>query len=132
LPSDISTESLAEKIFDKIKGESTFEDMVEAIVHGWFKPYMEIYPGNCLMDGEPDYHCHFTPDEEIEKVNRDDNFEKIEEINYKRARAMAKAFIDNNKGKYFVVMNFSDHDGEEVEEHANVFQRVDHIDVSYH
>lgn len=128
---DVSTKEIATTVFSKIKKKATINDMVESIVHGWFDGFMGFLPGRYSRDEDPG----FTPI----KHDDPDRTEKLEEQwamedkeNKKRAKDIIDAFRRGNKDKYIVVMEFSDNDGEAVEEHSGIFERVEKIRTSYH
>ncbi len=127
---DVSTKVLAENVFNKIKKKATKQEILDSIQHGWFDGWMGILPGHDSSYDE-DYHKMDRNAPDYEK-RRDAYWEKQDKENKKRAGAIAEAFRRSNKDKYIVVMEFSDNEDEAVEEHSNIFQRVEHIRTSYH
>jgi len=129
--SDVSTQTLAKNVFNKIKKKATKQEILDSIQHGWFDAYMvpEIFPGY-YRDSEKISHLSYQHPEEREEIER--IWSETEKINQERAMNIAEAFRTGHKDKYIVVMSFSDNDGEEIEEHSGIFNRVDHIRTSYH
>ena len=136
--SDTPTLPIAEHVFAKIKKKATKKEMFESLVHGWFSSYhdlLETLPGcyhksyeskewkelNKLKHGSPEWH------ELHDKI-----YKKEDEENNRRAKAIIKVFMLTNSKSYFVVMDFSDNDGEAIEEHTEIFGRLPHIRTSYH
>ncbi len=126
---DILTKLIAEKVLNKIKKEATKEEIYKSIKNGWFDAYCfpELFPGCDEGLGKTDHLNYRDNKEEIDKI-----WDKNEKINDKRAKNIAKAFKESNNEKFIVVMKFSDNDGESIEEHSDIFNRVKHIKTSYH
>ncbi|MHA1468965.1 MAG: hypothetical protein ACTSSP_00235 [Candidatus Asgardarchaeia archaeon] len=134
--SDVPTLPIAENVFSKIEKKATKKEILESIKHGWFGPYydsLEHLPGyksrdigdqkelQALKHGSPEWHKLY---DKIAKVE--------DEENEKRANDIVEAFMLMNHKSYFVVMDFSDNDGEAIEEHTEIFGRLPHIRTSYH
>ena len=127
---DASTQGLAENVFSKIKKKATIKEMVESICHGWFGEWYGL-PGHYSLDDDPNYEkIDFNDPKRSEKF--EEKWAEEEKENNKRARDIVDAFRRMNKDKHIVVMSFSDNDGEQVEEHAGIFERVKSIKTSYH
>ncbi len=127
---DVSTKQLAEKVFANIEKEATEKEIYESIRHGYFDAYMipEMFPGH--YDSKSTAGLSYKNPEERKEMER--IWKEAEDVNDKRAKAIADAFKRVFEELYIVVMVFSDNDGEQVEEHSNIFKRVDHIKTSYH
>ena len=128
---DVPTLPIVEKVFAKVAKEATSEEVFESIRGGWFEDGYYNQPG----------HADYRDDPEYKAIGRDDPnrlekqqviWDKYAEVNDGRAKDIAEAFCDVFKGNYIVVMEFSDNAGEEVEEHTNIFSRLEHIRTSYH
>lgn len=128
---DVSTHKLAENVFAKIEKKATEKEIYESIRHGCFDAYMfpEIFPGH-YDDHEKMAGLSYQDPEECKKINR--IWKETEKINDKRATIIAEAFGRSFCDNYIVVMEFSDNDGETIEEHSGIFERVEHIKTSYH
>ncbi len=122
---------IAEKVFHKIKKEATREEIIDSIASGWFDAYMDILPGHADYYDDPEYKS-LKYDNEEDMSKRMAIYDKYEKINRKRAEDIANLFIEANKDKFIVVMSFSDKNGETVEEHSGIFNRLEHIRTSYH
>ena len=127
---DVPTQEIAENVFKKIGKKATIKDMVESIVHGWFRGFWD-FPGHYSRDDDPDFErIDFKDPKCSEKFEEKWAYE--EKINNKRAKDIVDAFRKMNSDKHIVVMSFSDNDGEAVEEHSGIFRRVESIRTSYH
>jgi hypothetical protein len=127
---DVPTQGLAESVFSKIKKKATIKDMMESIVHGWFSGLYGL-PGMYDRDKDPNFETiGYDDPDRSEKL--EEQWALEEKVNNKRARAIVDAFKRVNDDKYIVVMTFSDNDGESIEEHSGIFERVDSIRTSYH
>jgi len=127
---DVSTQELAESVFRKVGKKATIKEMVESIVHGWFGGWYGL-PGHYRCDEDPNCEkIDYNDPKRMEKLEKQWAIEEKE--NKKRAKDIMDSFRKMNEDKYIVVMSFSDNDGEEVEEHAGIFERVEHIRTSYH
>ena len=135
---EIETYRIAESVFNKIKRKATKNEIIESIRDGSFDSYIEetICPGNYDIREDPEW-------EKLHKLKQDDPqyfkrmnklYKKIYDINDQRATNIYKFFTSNNKGKYFVVMNFCDNNSsfEGALEHTNIFSRLEYIQTSYH
>ena len=128
---DVSTQKIAEIVFADIKREATKKQIYESIRNGWFYSYMipEIFPG-IYDNGDETADLRYPEDkEEIERL-----YKIADQINDKRAKAIAEAFSDHNEDKYIVVLQYWDDEGEwgSILEHTNIFQRLDNIGTRYH
>ena len=127
---DVSTQKLAESVFKKIKKKATVKDMMESICHGWFDEWCGL-PGHYSMDDDINFdRIEYTDPRRSEKLEKQWAYE--EKVNKQRAKAIVDMFRKIHSDKYIVTMWFSDNDGETVEEHAGIFERVEHIRTSYH
>ena len=127
---DVPTQGLAENVFHKVGKKATIKDMMESISCGWFSAYY-MFPGHYSRDDDPNFEkVDFKDPDRMKKL--DEQWKYEEKVNNKRAKDIVDSFRRANDDKYIVVMSFSDNDGEEVEEHAGIFERVDHIRTSYH
>jgi hypothetical protein len=126
---DAPTIGIAQKVFNKINKKATKKEMFEAIRNGWFSYYIdrELLPGMYESFEETKDLTYKNDKEKIEEI-----WAKGDKINDKRVNDIVKIFRENNKDKFFVVMDFSDNDGEEIEEHTDIFNRLEHIRTSYH
>lgn len=130
-PSDVSTQAIAQSVFNKIQKKATKKEMLDSIQNGWFDYYMfpDLFPGH-YSDSEKTARLNYQ--NEGDRIEIDRIWKETEAINKKRATDIAEAFRGGHKDDYIVVMSFSDNDGEEIEEHSGIFKRVDHIRTSYH
>jgi len=130
-PSDVSTQTIAENVFNKIKKKATKAEMLDSIQHGWFDYYMfpEMFPGH-YDNSEKTHKLSYQDKDDRKEIER--IWKEAEDINKNRARNIAEAFRSGHKDDYIVVMTFSDESGEAIEEHSGIFKRVDHIRTSYH
>ncbi len=128
---DVSTQVLAENVFKKIKKKATKQEILDSIQHGWFDSYIGLPGHNDGAWDNPEYKALNRNDKDYEK-KRDVLWEKFSKEDEKRAAAIAEAFRRVNNDKYIVVMEFSDNDDEAVEEHSDIFRRIEHIRTSYH
>jgi len=130
---DVPTLPIAVNVFRQIKKKATKKDMVESIWHGYFDSYMDLidtFPGHYNRDEDPDFkRVDYDDPKRLEKLNEQWIYE--DKINKKRAENIADVFARMNKGRYIVVMEFSD-DVEAIEEHSGIFERVNSIRTSYH
>lgn len=128
---DVPTAPIAEKVFNNITRAATKQEVIESIANGWFDDYLGILPGysDCMKDPEYESFKSEYP-KDIKKIV--EICEKHNKINRKRAEEIADFFIKINEDKFIVVMSFSDQDGEEIEEHTDIFKRLEHIKTSYH
>jgi len=136
---DAPTLPMVEKVFAQIKKKATKKEICEAIGNGWFDPYPLQFEENL-----PGHYSGREEDPEWKKLNSlkhgseewlelfNSLIEESEKINNKRAKDIANFFIEMNKNKYIAVMFFSDNEGDAVEEHSNIFYRLDSIQTSYH
>jgi hypothetical protein len=122
---------ITEKVFHRIKKEATREDSIDSIANGYFDGYMNILPGHADYYDDPEYKS-LECDKKEETLKRMAIYEKYNKINRKRAEDIVDAFMEVNKNKFIVVMSFSDMDGESIEEHTGIFNRLQHIQTSYH
>ena len=129
--SDVSTQTLAENVFKKIKKKATKQEILDSIQNGWFDEYFSLPGHNDTAWDSPEYKALNRSDKDYEK-KRDALWEKFSKEDEKRAAAIAEAFRRVNKDKYIVVMEFSDNEDEAVEEHSDIFRRIEHIRTSYH
>lgn len=130
-PADVPTQGLAESVFNNITKKATKQEMLDSIQHGWFDYYMypDIFPGY-YSDSEKTDKLDYQNEDDRKEINR--IWKDTEEINKNRATAIAESFRRANEDKHIVVMSFSDNDGEAIEEHSDIFKRVEHIKTSYH
>ena len=129
-PKDVSTQEIAEKVFKKIEKKATIKEMVESMACGWFTGWYGL-PGRYDRDYDP--NCERVDAKDPERMKKlEKQWVDEEKENKKRAGKIVDAFRQMNKDKYFVVMSFSDNDGEAVEEHSGIFERVESIQTSYH
>jgi len=128
---DVPTIDIAEKVFKKIKRKATKKEIFESIADGWFDVFFML-PGHYNIDqNDPDYERIDNDDpNRMEKLRK--QWAKESKENKKRAKDISEAFQRMNKEKYIVVMSFSDNDGEAMEEHTDIFRRVEKIRTSYH
>jgi hypothetical protein len=127
---DVSTQKIAEKVFRKMGKKATIKKMTESIVHGWFDDFYML-PGHYSRDDDADFERIVWDDpKRMNKLEEKWAYEK--KINDKRAKDIIDAFRRMNDDKFIAVMSFSDNDGEEVEEHSDIFHRVRSIRTSYH
>lgn len=130
---DTPTTPIAEEVFRIISdtGRASNEDVFESIRNGWFDSYLvpSIFPG------------HYDSEEETAGLNFKDHkdefqkaWRKAEEINNKRALDIANAFTRGYEDNFIVVMEFSDDNNgfESMLEHSGIFNRLPHIQTSYH
>ncbi len=139
---DVPTLLIARKVFDRMGEPATSEEVFESIRGGWFDSYLipESYPGYASYYNDPEYKAIDNrllgvPKEKQRVLRLDMQREiwgKYIEINDKRAKNIADAFCGVSKDNYIVVLRFSDNDGEAVEEHTDIFRRLEHIRTSYH
>lgn len=129
--SDVPTQGLAESVFNSITKKATKQEILDSIQHGWFDSYMypDMFPGY-YSDSEKTAKLNYQDKDERKEIDR--IWKETEKINEDRARNIAEAFSRANNDKYIVVMRFSDNDGEAIEEHSGIFNRVEHIGTSYH
>jgi len=128
---DVSTQTISENVFKKIEKKATKKEILESISHGWFSSYMDFLPGCTSCYDDIEYDNLDRKDKDYEK-KKDALYKKYDIENDKRAKDIAESFMKSNKDKYITVMTFSDNDGEEVEEHSEIFKRVSSIKTSYH
>lgn len=128
---DAPTLGIAKKVFSQVKEKATEEEIFDSIHNGWFKDFYQIYPG--MVD------CYDDPAFIALKYSNPNDRKKIEDIthknseeNAKRAKDIANAFQYMYEEAYIVVMEFSDNEGDAVEEHSGIFERLPHIRTSYH
>jgi len=58
---------------------------------------------------------------------------KTEDILRKKiATSDAKAFMQDNKGTYIVILSYADNDGDCTMEHGNIFKNLNHVTISNH
>jgi hypothetical protein len=127
---DVSTVDISKAVFDNISEQSDRNQVYSSIRNGWFGSYLipEIFPGH--YDGEPLHPLSFPKDEKrIREI-----WDERDRINDQRASEIADAFIKEHKDKFITVMTFSDNDGEfeSMLEHSKIFNRLKHIQTSYH
>ena len=131
---DAPVSEIVPKVFAKIGERATYEEVYDSIRNGWFGYYIdpEMFPGRAnYFEEEEGYWAIASGGSEEVRKKREEIWKKYEKINDERAEAIAKAFYENNDD-YIVVMGFSDNAGESVEEHSNIFARLEHIRTSYH
>jgi len=131
---DAPTRQIAERVFHKIGERASYEEVYESICGGYFGYYIdpEMFPGFArYWDEEEGYQAIASGGSEEVRKEREEIWKKYEKINDERAEAIARAFYESSDG-YIVVMEFSDNSGEAIEEHSNIFARLEHIRTSYH
>lgn len=127
---EIPAIDIAKNVFAKIEKEASKEDIYESIRNGWFDEYYGL-PGMADYFDDPEYKdLNINKEDHSKKMKK--IWKKYEEINSERAKAIANLFIDFNKDAYIVVMSFSDNNNEAIEEHSDIFRRIEHIRTSYH
>ena len=127
----IYTQPIAEAVFADIKRKATKKQIFGSIRNGYFEAYIipELFPGIHLSD---------TKDLRFEKEDDKKEMERIwkesDDINDKRASAIAEAFRSEHKDKYITVLSYGDEDGSfpSILEHTQIFNRLEHIETSYH
>jgi hypothetical protein len=128
---DYPTHSIVEQVFRDINKKATNEEVIESIEHGHFDAYIhpEICPGRYDNWDQITKLIYEKDKEEMERL-----WEEEAAINHARASAIASAFIDHNKNKFIVVLEYGDEGGEfeAILEHTDIFQRIQHIRTSYH
>lgn len=129
---DVPTIGIAKKVFAKIENQATEKEMIDSLECGWFSDFMGMLPGCANYSDDPIYKSlNFGDPDERKKL--DALTDKCDEENKKRAKDIIDTFLNiNNNNTFVVVMEFSDNDGEEVEEHTNIFGRIPYIRTSYH
>ncbi len=130
---DVPTRPIAEKVFIKIDNKATTDQVTELLRRGWFNSYIspKLFPGHVDCWDDPEYKAIVRSDpNRIEKQRI--FWDKYSDINDQRARAIAEAFCKGFENTYIVVMEFSDNAGEAIEEHTDIFRRLEHIRTSYH
>ena len=129
--SDVSTQQIAESVFADIKRKATKKQVYESIRNGWFKPYIipEMFPGHHMSETS---HLSFQNEDERKEIQR--IWKEDEEINDKRANAIADGFVRAYDDKYIVVLSYCDEEGgwQSILEHSDIFYRLNHIITSYH
>ena len=131
---DVPVSDIVPAVFAKIGERASCEEVYDSIRGGYFGHYIdpEMFPGYAnYFDEEEDYWEIASGGSEEARKKREEIWKKHEKINDERAEAIARAFYENNEN-YIVIMEFSDNAGESVEEHSNIFARLEHIRTSYH
>ena len=123
-PSNIPTKDIAQTVFCKIKKKATIKDMIESISCGWFNDYCDC-PGR--YDIHEDLNFNATDKKDFDKL-----WDMEHKENNKRAKAIIDMFRKQHKNKYYVIMPFSDNNGESMEEHSGIFDEIAYIKTSYH
>ena len=133
---EISVWPIIRNVYKKIGKKATKKEIAEALSHGGYNgyrgfdvPHMDFWAS---LD-DPEY----TEIREMSISNKRAELlgkynEKVYESNKKRGKKVADYFVSVNKGKYFVILWFSDNDGEAIEEHTDIFRRLEYIRVSCH
>lgn len=131
---DISVQQIAENVFDKIKKIATKAEMVASLENGWFDENGSL-PGR-VDSLERTIDLNYSDPEDrkkIEKMRKEDEIEDhrraVNIVDVFRTMANVIYQVDN---PYFIVVEFCDNDGEAVEEHTDIFQRLEYIRTSYH
>jgi hypothetical protein len=128
---DISTQSIAEAVFEDVKKKATKKQVYESIRNGYFKPYLipELFPGIHMSDTQGLSYQNKEEKKEIDRI-----WKESDEINDARAMAIAEGFINGHDDKFIVVLRYSDEDSGlfSILEHSGIFKRLDHIITSYH
>jgi len=128
---DVPTLGISEKVFSEINKEATDQELFDSLHDGWFEDFYHVYPGQIDCYEDPAYRAlDYKDPNDRKKI--DEISEEYEKENTKRVKDIVKAFQNMNKGAYIVVMSFSDNDGEALEEHSGIFERLPHIKTSYH
>ncbi len=126
---------IIEAVFKEVKGKKSADKkkVYEAICHGWFDSYIipELFPGH-MSSSERTLKLNYQDEKDRKEINR--IWEETDKINNERANAIADAFMDAHKDSFLAVMEFCDNDSEfwSIMEHSGIFERVDHIQTSYH
>ena len=128
--SDVPVLPIVEKVFSRITERATDNEVFESIRNGWFDSYWEL-PGHADCWDDPEYRRLNHQDPNWQEESRA-IWDKYDTINDKRARDIADAFLQAFGDRYVVVMVFADGAGDAVEEHTDIFKRLEHIKTSYH
>lgn len=120
---EVNTSRIAQQVFSDVK-EATVEEMRESLADGWFNGRID--------DWEKTEHLDFRNPEErgvIQTIWKDYN-----KANDKIASDIIEDFRKNNKGSFFIVVNYGDDDGHffSIMEHGGIFDKLKHIRTSYH
>jgi hypothetical protein len=127
---DISTQELAEAVFNDIGRKATKKQMFESVRNGYFQPYMipELFPGIHMSQTQGLSWQNEDERKEIQRI-----WDESTKINDERASAISEAFRKGHDDKWIAALQY--HDDTElgsILEHSNVFKRLDHIRTSYH
>lgn len=128
---DAPTLEIAEKVFSRVEKKATEEEIFNSLHDGWFEDFYQMYPGMSDSYDDPDFVAlKYSDPNDRKKIEAITHKESIE--NAKRAKDIAEAFQRMYEEAYIVVMEFSDNEGDAVEEHSGIFERLPHIRTSYH
>lgn len=130
---DISTQRIAEAVFKDLKGKrkATKKQMFESIRNGYFGSYLipSLMPGIHKSDTTG---LNWQDEEDREEIQR--IWKESEEINDKRATAIAECFRKGHDDEWITTLNYADEEGsfDSILEHSGIFERLDYIITSCH
>jgi len=83
-----------------------------------------------FMKTDPEYIAH----EKARWNERQEQWDKKRKLDKKMAEKDAQNFLDDNKGKFVFIVEYSDNDGDwgSTMEHGEIFKNVPHVQISHH
>ena len=117
------TVQISEQVFRDIK-EASVKEMTKSLSCGWFDGRVDSY--------EKTKHLSYQVPEERKEIDK--IYNDCDEQNDKIAANIVKKFQADNKESFFVVFEYGDHDGAffSIMEHGGIFDKLGHIQTSYH